>query len=820
MNISVFLFFNGIYEFNFIFAEHTTTIFKGSANLNVNIVKALRNFITTNEPKFRNLGLLLILFVLILASCSPVKYVPEDQYLLDRYRIKVREGNLKKEEIKNYVRQKPNKRVLGIRFHLGLYNLSKKTSDRGLSNWLRKIGEEPVIYDEFLAEQSVDYLKSYLDDKGYYNSVVKDTVQLRRKRARILYKVEVNEPYIINRINYKCKDSLLAQDFFPDTVNSVISVGDNFDKDILQEERKRIATNLRNKGYYRFNKDYIYFEADSSVNDRTVHLTLNIHKPQIKGPDNSIVSSNHKKYKINEVYVFTNFSQKQALSQGSDYYKDIDTTYINGIHYISKGVDKLNKRVIQQSNFIQEGELYSLNNANKTYKHLNSLRLFKIINVQFNEVDSLLRDSSKIAYINCNMQLSKYFLQSYTVELQGTNSYGNVGVGGSFTYQHRSLFGGAEVTDFRINGAIEKIGKENIAGNNYTTELGGDVIISIPKFILPVFKAEKFSKKYSPKTQIIAGYNYQDRIDYRRSITNMSYGYFWDGNRYLKHSIKLLELNAVNLPYASQDFRNFIDSTYLRSSYDNHLVSVTNYSLVFNNQDIKKSRDFYFFKLSTEVSGNVLSGFSELTDAKKNENGSYLIFDIPFSQYTKFDLDIRYYDVINKSTTVAYRIFGGVGIPYGNSLAMPFEKRYFSGGANSIRAWNVRDLGPGSYSGGSQTRFPNQTGDIKLEANVEYRFKMFWVLEGALFLDAGNIWNLNSNEFEGGLFRHDEFYKEFAVGSGFGARLDFSFVIFRLDLGVKLRDPALTQGNRWIIGSRSLSWQNDFTINIGIGYPF
>lgn len=788
--------------------------------MNVNIIKALRIFIRSHKSAFRNKGLFVILFLYALSSCSPVKYIPEDQYLLDRYRIKVREGKVKKDEIRNYVRQKPNKRVLGIRFHLGMYNLSNKDSDRGLSNWLRKIGEEPVIYDEFLAEKSVDYLKTYLNNKGYYNSIVRDTVQLKRKRARIQYNIEAYEPYKINSIKFKSTDSILAKDFFPDTINTVIKTGDNFDLDILEDERKRIEENLKNRGYYSFNKEFVFFQADSSAKNKEVDLVLNIHQAQQKDSNNNVHKTHHKKYKINRVYVFTNFDQKEALSLGDDYYKDLDTTYLDGIYYITKGQDKLNKRVINQSNFIQENEFYSLDDVNRTYKHLNSLRLFKIINIQFDKIDSLQNDTSIVGYIDCNMKLTKYYLQSYTVELQGTNSYGNIGVGGSFLYQHRSLFGGAEITDFRINGAIEKIDEKNVAGNDYTTELGANVGISIPKFILPIFKAEKFSKKYSPKTQITAGYNYQDRIDYRRSITNMSYGYFWDGNRYLKHSVKLLELNAIELPYASPEFKNYIDSTYLRSSYNNHLISVSNYTLIFNNQDIKKTRDFYFLKLSTEISGNILAGISELSDAPKDENGSYTVLGIPFSQYAKFDIDLRYYDVIDNSKTIAYRLFGGIGIPYGNSISLPFEKMYFSGGANSIRAWNVRDLGPGSYSGGSRTRFSNQTGDIKLEANLEYRFKMFWLLEGALFLDAGNIWNLNSNEFEGGLFRKDEFFKEFAVGSGAGARLDFSFVIVRLDLGIKLRDPALPENERWIIGNRNLRWEDDFTINIGIGYPF
>ncbi len=768
----------------------------------------------------RQIGLFFILFVIFITSCSPVRYVQDDQYLLDRYQIKVEDGRVKKDEIKNYVRQKPNKRILGLRFHLWLYNLSRKDKETGLSNWLKTIGEEPVIYDELLASKSKELLKSYLDNKGYYESEVEDTVQLKRKRARIRYMVKVNDPYVINKIRYICKDSCLAQVVLPDTVNSLLSSGENFDRDLLQNERQRVEVYLKNKGYYNFNKEFISFEADSSAKLNSVDLIMNVNPFQKRNEENTFIPVSHKKYFVKQINVFTNFDQKEALAQGSNYYLNLDTTFLDGIHFISKGEDDINRKIILQSNFIQEGESYSLNDANKTYKHLNSLRLFKIINIQFNVIDSLENDSLNIGYLNCNIKLTKYLLQSYTVELQGTNSYGNIGVGGNFLYQHRSLFGGAEITDFRVNGAIEAIDKENVVGNYYTTELGGNVTINIPKFILPVFKAEKFSKKYSPKTQISAGYNFQDRIDYRRSIANMSYGYLWDGNRYLKHSFKLLELNAVNLPDATDAFKNWIDSTYLKSSYDNHLVSVTNYSLIFNNQDIKKAKDFYFFRLNTEISGNLLSGISELTNASKDENGSYMIFGIPFSQYAKVDLDLRYYDIIDKSNTIAYRLFGGVGIPYGNSVALPFEKLFFSGGANSIRAWNVRSLGPGSFVGDSVSRFPNQTGDIKIEANIEYRFKMFWVLEGALFLDVGNVWNLNSDEFEGGLFRKDSFYKEFAVGSGIGTRFDFSFVIFRLDLGLKLRDPAKLEGDRWVAGFDELTWRDDVVINIGIGYPF
>jgi len=772
---------------------------------------------------------LLALFILFFASCSPVKYVPEDKYLLDRYKVKIDKGTaekekLKKEELKSLVRQKPNKRILGVRFHLGLYNLSRKEKEKGLSGWLKRIGEEPVIYDDFLTNKSAQQIKSYLNNKGYYNSVVSDTAIFKRQRARVLYRVKVNKPYKIRQLSYNVQDSLIEPLILKDSVNSLIATGENFDLDLLQEERERIETYLKNQGYYNFSKEFIFFQADSSSTNREVSLILNLKKFQQINENRSTYDLNHKKYKINKVYVFTNYSQKEALAQKEKYYSDLDTTYVDGIYFISKGVDPLKKKIFLHANFIQEGDVYSLYNVEKTYQHLNALRLFRLINIKFNEVeaDSLVfTDSIPLDYLNCNILLTKHYLQSYTVELEGTNSYGNIGVGGNLLYQHKSLFGGAEITDFKINGSIEALDTSvvGISRINNAVELGADITMRIPKFMLPVFKARKFSKKYSPKTQISVGYNFQDRLEYRRTVANLSYGYNWDGNNFLRHNVKLVELNAVKIPYASETFRNFIDSTYLRSSYENHLVSVSSYSLVFNNQDIKKNRDFYFFRMNTEISGNILSAYSELTNAAK-VNGSYEIFGIPFSQYIKIDADFRYYDIKNQSSSFAYRLFAGVGIPYGNSQSLPFEKMYFSGGANSLRAWNVRSLGPGSFSGKVYTRFPNQTGDIKLEANAEFRFKLFWILEGALFLEAGNIWNLKSDEFEGGLFKKDEFYKEFAVGTGFGTRVNLSFFVFRLDLGVKLRDPSLQEESRWIIGNRSLNWQNDFTLNIGIGYPF
>ena len=783
----------------------------------INKIKALKSTRFTNYfSRYCSLSIYLLIFTLLF-SCSPARHVPEDKYLLDKSKIRISKSDLKKDELKIYIRQKPNKRILGLRFHLWLYNMSNPKKEKGVSNWLRRIGEEPVLFDEYLTEKSNTQLNAFLNTKGYYNSTVKDSVIFNRKKAKVYYYIKPNQPYKIKSLNYLIEDEGIKPIVMTDTPNSLIKIGDNFDRDMLQDERKRIETLLKQKRYFNFDKQYVYFQADSSSQNLTVDITLVVKQFQQKDTSELNKTSNHKKYYINNVYVYTNFDPRKSLIYKQDYFNSFDTTYSNGIYFIKQAGERSSNKVIFQSNFLKEVSLYSLDNSNSTFQHLNSLRLYKLINIQFKELFPLANDSLDVGYLDCTIQLTRFNLQSYTVEFQGTNSSGNLGVGGNLLYQNKSFFGGAEIVDFKLNGSVETL-NEQIQRINNTIELGGDITVSIPKFILPVFRAEEFSKKYKPKTHISIGYNYQDRPDYRRTIANIAYGYSWDGNKYNKHILRLIELNAVKLPYVTQDFKEYIEKTLLSSSYENHLVSVTNYSFIFNNQDIKKNKDFYYFRLNSELSGNILSAISEISNSKTN-NGSYEIFGLPYSQFVKLDFDFRYYQILNETNNFVYRIFVGAGMPYGNSSAIPFEKKYFSGGANSIRAWSVRSLGPGSYTGDTISDYPNQTADIKLEANFEYRFKLFWVLEGALFLDAGNIWSIKEDNREGAFFNKNEFYKEIAIGSGLGFRFDLSFVILRCDIGIKLRDPSLPSDQRWIVGNREFV-RNDLSFNIGIGYPF
>lgn len=752
----------------------------------------------------------------MLSSCSTTKYVPEDEYLLDDYSIKIDNGKIKKDELENYIRQKPNKKILGFKFHLGLYNLSNQEKEGWFHRTMRKIGEEPVIYDEFLAEKTASQLKLYLENKGYRNARVEDSVILKNQKAKLIYELTPKRAYRIRDVSYEFEDTTLRDLVLADTVNSVLNENDLFDVDVLSEERERIETLLKNHGYFYFNKEYIFFEADTTVSDYRVDIELIIKKFLVPDEEGGYIETPHPRVSIGEIFIHTEFDPRQALSNRQGYEIYMDTLNLGNIHLLYKDELKINPGVLTESSYIVPGELYNLENVRRTYRNLSSLRLFRLVNIEFRDTDSINFEGQKV--LECEIYLTPQTLQSYAVELQGTNSSGNIGAAGNFIYQHRNLFHGAENFSLSLTGALEALEENYPSDYGYMVEFGSEVRLRIPKFFLP-FKTDQFIKKYNPSTSISAAYNYQRRPDYTRTVANASFGYNWKGNRFLTHIVNPVELNLVSIPYKSPEFSDWLEGKYIFYSYQPHLVTVSNYSLIFNNQNIQKKTDFTYFRMNLESAGNILSSIYDLADIEKS-NGSYELFNTEFAQYVRGDFDIRYYNVLDENNSVVYRFFAGAGLPYKNSTALPFEKKYFAGGANGIRAWQVRNLGPGSYEEEEQLTYPNKTADIKLEANMEYRFKLFWVLEGALFLDAGNIWAINENdEREGALFKPGSFYKDIAIGTGFGTRFVFSFFTFRLDLGIKARDPVLPEGEKWILGTSRMT-SDDFTVNIGIGYPF
>ncbi|HDR67433.1 MAG TPA: outer membrane protein assembly factor, partial [Bacteroidaceae bacterium] len=543
-----------------------------------------------------------------------------------------------------------------------------------------------------------------------------------------------------------------------------------------------------------------------SLNSHQVDVTISIRNYPKADRSGKVIHVDHPVYYINDVFLVADATSPTSRGSTMEPTALVDTVLYDNLYVIYKRKPNIRAGVLTQKNYIIPGDLYNAENAIRTYRNLSSLSALRLVDITFKEAeqgDSLL---------NCEVRIMPATKQSFTFELEGTNSGGNIGAAGNLIYQHRNLFGGSEQFDLRFKGAIETLREVNEQGYGNMLELGVEGRLRIPKFILP-FKTEQFIRKFNPQTNITLSYNYQRRPDYSRTIANASFGYNWRTNQDVSHLVYPVEVSLVLTPFKSEEFQDWLEGKYLYYSYEPHFIVDQRYSFVYTNQHIRKRQDFKYLRIDAETAGNFLyAGYNVFGNLPPD--GTYQILGVDFAQYAKGEIDFRNYNYLEEGISIVSRGYVGVGIPYLNSSSMPFEKQFFSGGANSIRAWQVKNLGPGSYNDTIKTGYPNQTGDLKAEANFEYRFKLIWKIESAIFLDIGNIWSLSADDDrEGALFRFNQFYKELAVGSGFGARLDFNFFIFRFDLGIPLRNPYPVKGSNWLPGNAGIKGR-DLTFNI------
>jgi len=761
------------------------------------------------------------LLVLLIYSCNPTKYVPQGETLLNNNYIEIDKAGINKSDLLPYIKQKPNKKIFGARFHLGLYNLSNLEKEKWPHAWLRNIGEEPVIYDKYATEKSSEQLKDFIGSKGYFDSRVTDSIKTVKRKTDVFYNVHLKEPFTIRNIYYEITDTNIRNLFYFDSIACLIQRGKPYDVDILKDERLRFERVVRNHGFYGFSAEHIAFRVDSTIGRRQVNLYYEIRNPQKTDIYNRITSVPHSVYAIKDIYIYPDFVPKDVLEGGEAYYRSLDTVSYNGYYFITaQKRPPIRYELILKSLYLKPGSGYRITDTEQTQSHLMTLKVYRLVNIYFNETVPPEESQEQVSYLNCHIQLTLLSQQSFNVELEGTNTAGNFGGALNLVYQHKNLFHGAEQFNMKLKGAFEAVTQKD-AKLRSTQEYGFETTLRIPNFILPFLKTEGFIKTFNPTTTILAAYNYQDMTFYSRTMANATFGYNWAGRNYRSHIVNPVQLNWVDMRSIDTAFQKLIDaSSYLANSYRDVMILGGSYSFIFNNQKIQKSRDYMFLRVNAEASGNLLSAVTGLVGARKTEEG-YNFLGQPFAQYIRTDVDLRYNVILNDVSSIVYRGFAGIGIPYGNSKAIPFEKQYFGGGANGIRAWQVRSLGPGSYEVPEETVFINQTADIKLEANVEYRFNLFWILEGALFLDAGNIWTFNEDSSrQGAQFRFNKILNDMAVGTGTGFRFDFSFVTARIDMGVKLRDPSIPDGSRWIMASRGFDFGNDVTFVLGIGYPF
>jgi outer membrane protein assembly factor BamA len=774
-----------------------------------------------NKEYYLRYFLALLFIAVIVSSCSPTKYVPEGETLLNENHIIINKEGVKKTDLLPYIKQKPNKRIFGKRFYLGLYNMSNINKEKWPHKWLREIGEEPVIFDQDATTKTKEQVKSYVSSKGYFDGQVTETIETANRKTDVFYNVDLLPAYTIRNLHYEIADSNIRKLCYFDSMNCVIEKGKPYNVDVLQAERSRFERFVRDHGFYGFSGDHIFFRIDSTVGNRQVDIYYGVKNFSKLDANNRISVVPHSIYKVKNIYIYPDFVPKDALEGGDAYLNSFDTTFYNGYYFIThKGTPDIKYDIIIQSLYLKPGSTFNVTNTEQSQAHLITLKVYRLVNIYYNDSKGADDNKGSLLMIDCNIQMTLLSKQSYKVELEGTNSAGNLGGALNLIYQNKNLFHGAELFSMKLKGAYEALKQEKFKLQSIQ-EYGAEASLRLPKFLIPFLGTESFIKKYNPSTTFLAAYNYQTLPMYTRTVATATFGYNWKAGSYQEHIINPLQLNVVKLPPGSIDSAyaaKIESSSYLAYSYKDVMILGGSYSYIFNNQKIQKSRDYWFLRINAETSGNMLSLVEKLTGAEKTD-GSYNVLGQPFAQYIRTDFDLRYNYILNDVSSIVYRGFWGIGIPYGNSKEIPFVKQYFGGGANGIRAWQVRSLGPGSYKPDTTT-FLNETADIKLEANAEYRFKLFWILEGALFIDAGNIWTYNNDPARpGSQFRFNRFYKDIAIGTGTGFRFDFKFVIGRIDLGMKLRDPSIAEGSKWIIGSRPYQ-RKDFTIVLGIGYPF
>jgi outer membrane protein assembly factor BamA len=763
-----------------------------------------------------------LLGLMLLASCSSSRFVPQGKYLLNRIDVKVDDKNLKKQNLRSYIKQKENLRILGfLKFYLGLYNLS---SAKKQNDWLKRIGEAPVLYDVYQTQKSKEQLEIFLKNKGYYNAVVKDTTEIdpKKRKLNLVFRVQAGKPYRIRKYIYSIRDKAVRETILKDTTDQLIKTNQIFDLDVLNAERQRLVSYLKNRGYYTFVEDFISFRADTSFNNNRVDLTVKIDD---KPASDDSVSFRLRKYKIRNYVIDPDVKTVDFTQAGPA--EKVDTLRQGNYLFLYSGRLAYKPGLFYNLNRMKDSTYFCQQNVEKTYQALNRLRQFKLININFDETSTF--DEDSVSLLDCKMLLSPLPKQNISVDIEGTNSSGNLGVAGNLNYQQRNIFGGAEVFDIQLRGARER--QQAMISNNSlnfnTKEFGVESSLTIPKFLSP-FLAHRWFSFQIPQTKFTVGFNYQRRPDYTRTITNLKFGYNWKTSNFELHTFNPIDFNYVVLYSFNPDFMNKIQDLYIKSSFTDHLIVASNYSWIYNTQNPDKREDYQYYRVNLESAGNLLSLYSRIinkrktlaTDTLTGQLSSYYeVLNTRFAQYVKGDFEYRFGHVIDDKSSLVARAFLGVGVPYGNFDVLPFEKKYFTGGANGIRAWQVRSLGPGSYQAPANS-YPNQSGDIKIEANLEYRFKLFWLMEAALFTDAGNIWAINYRDNRpGALFKFDGFYQQIAVGSGAGLRFDFTYFLFRLDLGMKMRDPSLPAGRRFIPGSYRIK-ADDFNLSFAIGYPF
>lgn len=755
------------------------------------------------------IGLAAVLF----ASCNVTRMVPDDEYLLRRNKTVVDDPKFDKSELTAYYRQKENRKVFRVYpFFLATYNFAHLGNERKWKNWLaRVVGEEPVICDSVLADRTVKQFDIILRNEAYYNSSVTYEVRRKKKKAEVIYNVNLGEQIHIGSVYYTILDTVIEPLIMADTAESMLKAGLPFTLEILKSEQDRITGQVRSNGYYQFSQELVRYNVDT--NNYIANVEVRVERPIVQMPNGDLTKTNVRQFRINSVSIYPDFNQQEMLRNKDLYYKNLDTLRYKSFLFLFSEKRRITPRTILKANLIEPGQLYNSDMVEQTSIHLNSLRIFRQNNISFSQTagsDSLL---------DCKIQLTPSTYQNYSINLEATNTEGNLGVGGNISYQHKNLFHGAEILNVKLSGSLQRQTKTETTDAFNIIEFGAESSLETPSFVLP-FRTSNWYKKTEPRTLFTIAYNYQRRPDYTRKITSFLMTYSWKSKKYFRFLISPVDLNTVRIPERTEAFDNRIRGKYIENSYKDYFIIGSRYSIIYQNKKNSDDATFSYFRWNLDLAGNLLHSLHKHTGtADTVAGGFYKIVDLQYAQFVRTDVDYRHYSAMSEHSQLVFRSFAGVAVPYGNATAVPFVRQYYSGGADGIRAWNVRDLGPGTYRD-TASSYPNQTADIKLEFNLEYRYTIIKNFKGAIFADAGNIWALKEDhDRPGAEFEVNKFYKQMAIGTGMGFRLDLNFAVIRLDGGIKVKNPAIEGRESWVIAHNRFRFK-DITWQFGIGYPF
>lgn len=720
----------------------------------------------------------LILAALAGASCSTTKSLSEGQKRLVRNKIVVTNNSkFNANSLTPYIRQQSG----GWSPFIYVYHWETGKGN-GWDKFVHKIGTAPVIYDSTLVAASVNNLKEHLEYLGYYNSKIDTCTHIGRnpKKIKVDYYIHLGKRYPIRDIRYDVpRDGSFRNEFFADTAASLLKKGHLLSEALLTEESERSAHHMRNLGYFDFTQNHFYFEADTMSHPDSARLKLIIRHNTRNEADGE--GAPFAKYTIGKVSA--SYPEKLRLRPG----------FIKGMNNISAG------------------ELYNERAVDILYQRYNAVNLFSSVNVE-------MTPNAENHTVDCNIGLQNSKIHGFKVGIEtSVNSSGLFGVTPELTYYNKNIFRGGErlTVSFNSNHQV-KFGNKNIKSN----EFGVSAALQFPKF-LP-FPARMIKGPNIPNTEVKLSFNYQDRPEYVRTRFKASYGWSGSLKKLFTYSVTPLNFQYVRMPRIDEEFRKSLDNNpFLRNSFQNQLdaglQSVLYYS---SSYSIIPSEGFWYGRIQFNSSGNVFRAFHSVM-RKDESTGQGLIFKVPYAQYVRAELTLgrTFMWGRNNKQSLALRALVGAGHAYGNSIALPFEQQFYAGGANSMRGWNARTLGPGASQLVTEWVIPNQTGNFKLEANVEYRFPIVWKLAGALFVDAGNIWNLGETADQSSRITAQNFFPTIAADWGVGIRLDMNVIVLRVDMGLRLHDPARADGNRWV-GPREWFKGSNYNFHFGVGYPF